>query len=631
MQRTVQFVLESAMLYSRFATFLLPWALAMAAASSHAQGPVPEQFLTSLQPAHPRLLLRTADLDALKVAHKRDPALQRMWGQVEEQARVYRDAPALKYELTGPRLLSVSRECLKRVYTLALAWRWTGEASYADAALGNLKTVCAFPDWNPSHFLDTAEMSHAVAIGYDWLYDYLDEAARAAIRAGLIEHGLKEGLKAYTETKPHWIQSAFNWNQVCNSGLLIGALAIAETDPEYARFIVPAAVAGLPHALESYNPDGVWTEGPAYWHYATRYTAAGIAALESALGTSFGLTDYPGLAKTAWFPLLSTGPTGLYLNFADSGQNSRRKPMPTLFWLARRYDLPGVANLEHAILESEPAEAAHLVWYVPPAPVEAAALPLDQVFDSTVPVAVMRSAWNDAEALFVGVKAGYNQVNHGHLDLGNFELDALGNRWARDLGSDNYNLPGYWDKKPGGERWAYYRLNSLSHNVPLIDGQGQDPAGTASIARSGTSDDRSFVLINLSKAYRSLETLMRGVALIDGRRAVLVQDEFHLASPLPVTWGMTTDAEITINGPRSATLVQNGKRLHADILSPENATFIAGSAEQADPQHNNRGVKRLEAHAAANGDRVTVAILLRPAWPDGDATEVPELLPLADW
>ena len=36
-------------------------------------------------------------------------------------------------------------------------------------------------------------------------------------------------------------------------------------------------------------------------------------------------------------------------------------------------------------------------------------------------------------------------------NLGNFELDALGVRWVRDLGADNYNLPGYWDKKRGGK------------------------------------------------------------------------------------------------------------------------------------------------------------------------------------
>ena len=29
-------------------------------------------------------------------------------------------------------------------------------------------TAARFEDWNPSHFLDVAEMTFALAIGYDW-------------------------------------------------------------------------------------------------------------------------------------------------------------------------------------------------------------------------------------------------------------------------------------------------------------------------------------------------------------------------------------------------------------------------------------------------------------------------------
>ena len=39
---------------------------------------------------------------------------------------------------------------------------------------------------------------------------------------------------------------------------------------------------------------------------------------------------------------------------------------------------------------------------------------------------LFRSSWGDPNAIFVGIKAGYNQAHHGHLDLGNFEMDALG-------------------------------------------------------------------------------------------------------------------------------------------------------------------------------------------------------------
>lgn len=600
-------------------------------ATFHAHSTSLERPLASLVEGHPRLILSDAQLAALKTTVDSDPDLKRMSSEVYEQAKAYLSAPPLKHELKGPRLLAVSRECLDRIYPLALTWRWTGEAAFAEAAIANMKTVCAFPDWNPSHFLDVAEMTHAVAIGYDWLYNYMDEATRTEIRAGLIKNGLEAGVTAYA-SDPWWAKSEFNWNQVCNSGLLIGALAVAESDPAYAESFIPKAVTSLPIALESYNPEGVWSEGPAYWHYATRYTAYGLAALQSALGSDFGLGEVPGLRETAWFPLLTTGPTGLYLNFADSKQNSLRKPMPTLFWLARRYELPAVAALEHEILESAPADALHLVWYAPRPAGENATPPLDRVFHGNVPVAITRSAWDDANALFAGVKGGYNQVNHGQLDLGNFEFDALGNRWARDLGSDDYNLPGYFDKKPGGKRWLYYRNISQSHNVPLINGQGQDPSGKATITHSDSTEDGAFAIVDLSNAYGDLASAVtRGVASIAKRKALLVQDEFTLKAPGAITWGMTTDAKITIASDRSATLEQNEKRLHVTILSPESGTFSTESAEQAEPQHPNKGVERLLANVPAGELDVTVSILLRPEWPGESEVPIPEVRPLSRW
>ena len=48
-----------------------------------------------------------------------------------------------------------------------------------------------FNDWNPSHFLDVGEMTFALAIGYDWLFDQLDEPSRKEIRTAIVEKGLK--------------------------------------------------------------------------------------------------------------------------------------------------------------------------------------------------------------------------------------------------------------------------------------------------------------------------------------------------------------------------------------------------------------------------------------------------------
>ncbi|MBM3290375.1 MAG: DUF4962 domain-containing protein, partial [Candidatus Hydrogenedentes bacterium] len=567
--------------------------LMCACARAEVTPPTESAVLDTLAKTHPRLMLHDDALQQLKAQYDSDPVLQQYAAQVKMDADGALAKPALEHKLIGPRLLHVSRDCVDRIYALALAYRWTRDERYARAAESNLLTVCAFPDWNPSHFLDTAEMSHAVGVGYDWLFDWLSEESKRTIRTALIEKGLKPGMAVYTKGG-WWTISEFNWNQVCNSGLLAGALAIAETDPEYAQFIVPRAVRSLPKALHAYDPDGAWTEGPGYWHYATRYTAYGLCALQSALGTVFGLTDMPGLRATGHFPWYTTGPTGLFLNYADSGERSTHKPMACMFWLARQYNDPAISDAEHALIEQHRASAEHIVWYVPPSGQAAKPRDLDRWFRSSVDIVVMRSAWDNPEALFVGTKAGYNQVNHGHLDLGTFELDALGVRWARDLGSDNYNLPGYFDRKKGGKRWLYYRNVSESHSVPLVDGNGQDQDGKASVAGFQSSPDGAYVSIDLTHAYAGRATsVVRDIALTNQRRAAVVRDRFDVASPVDIVWAMTTDAEIVVGESGAAELTLEGKMLRATVLEPAGTPFSVESGEQAAPQKTNAGVKRL--------------------------------------
>ncbi len=592
---------------------------------------VPGDFLSDLRSGHPRLLLTQERLSQLKNQAESDALLRRYVEDVIHAADEYLSASPLEYEKIGPRLLHVSRACLRRIYALGLAWRWTGQEEYARKAVENLVTVCFFQDWNPSHFLDTAEMSHAVGLGYDWLHDFMDSDTRQRVKQGLIELGMKPGVEAYQGEGYWWTRSEFNWNQVCNSGLTVGALAIAESDPQWAEAIVPEAVASLPTALKSYSPDGAWMEGPAYWHYATRYTAYGIAALQTALGKDFGLTDLDGLADTGLFPIHTTGPTGLYLNFADSGERSERHPMACMFWLAGTYQNELFANAEHAILQKAEADAAHVIWYQPGT--EGAAHPEDRdyFFDGPVQVAVFRSSWDDPHALFVGVKAGYNQVNHGHLDLGNFELDAMGVRWARDLGSDNYNLPGYWESEEDGQRWTYYRLRSVSHNVPVICGEDQDVYATSSFV-AGNSGRDAFVQIDLTSAYEAFASeVIRGITTTHNRRGVVVQDEFRLTSACDVTWGMTTDARITIEENGNAVLRLEGEALVARILEPAGAAFSVQSAEQNPPEARNEDVRRLLLQLPRQTGDVTVAVLLAPVWEDSRVDPNIGVIPLEEW
>lgn len=572
-------------------------------------------ILTTLQKAHPRLLLSDTRLQELKSLSFSDTKLKKYADDVVAQADKDLNKAVIEHILIGPRLLDKSREALSRIYNLSFAYRWTSNEKYLNGAISNMKTVCAFADWNPSHFLDVAEMSHAVAIGYDWLYNKMDLQTRDYIKSRLLLLGLEEGKKAYA-TNAWWTKSEFNWNQVCNSGLLIGALAVAETDPDPALYILPKAIENLPYALKSYGPDGVWGEGPGYWSYASDYTAYGIAALQSALGDNFSLTLIPGMSITGYFPIYSAGPTGYMLNYADAGEKSKLGAPHTDMWLAGIYNNNHFSDFVHDQLTGATANVYDVIWYRPYAN-SAAQRDLDKYFGGSVALYFSRSSWTDPNALWIGIKAGYNKVNHAHLDLGNFEMDALGFRWARDLGSDDYNLPDYF----GAKRYTYYRLQSLSHNLPLLNGLDQREDATSKFIKHAEAVSEPFTILDFTEAYKDFaSSVQRGMKVVDGRKSVLIQDEFILSKSATIAWGMTTDATIILISTKEAELTLSGKKLTARILSPSNAVFSIESAQQVAPQKTNTGVSRLMAKTPATTGNITFSILLAPQWPAGTGT-----------
>jgi len=594
-----------------------------------------EDVLGTLVKAHPRLMLTEKRMALIKRKVYSDEVLKRAMADVVNRADGILKKKPLEHKLTGPRLLSVSRDCLDRIYTLGVAYRFTGKAEYAKNAEEVLLTVCAFKDWNPSHFLDTAEMSHAVGVGYDWFYGSLSPQSRDAIRKGLIENGMKPGVASYKAGKQAWwVNTEYNWNQVCNSGLLIGALAIADENPEFAREFIPNVRKSLPRAIATYRPDGAWPEGPGYWGYATDYTVYGLSALETALGRDFGLSDDPGLAEAGYFPLMMTGTSGLHMNFADAKDNQKQKNTPILFWLGQHYKKPEFIKAEIDLLNvrGNHASAFDVMWYEPLPVGRIEPLPLDKLFRGPVELAVFRSAWDKPDALFAGIKAGFNRVNHGHLDLGSFVIDALGERWASDLGGDDYNLPGYWDsRKTSGKRWSYYRLGSMSHNICILDGRHQEVGGKSSIIQYRSTNDYACAVIDLTSAYQpKAGKSFRGLALVNHRRAVLVQDEFDIAEPCSIAWGMTTHASIKVEKNR-AVLSLNGKEMKAVILSPAGLVFSSESGEQQPPQALNDGVSRLVIKADAVRGPFRIVVLLEPVWKDQKLPFQPRIVKLSDW
>ncbi len=595
--------------------------------------PSEETVLQTLRPGHPRLLLLPDDVERIRRLVAGDATARAYKDNLVRAGERILVEPPVERVLIGPRLLDVSRRVLERVYTLALLYRLDGDRKWATRATVEMLAAASFSDWNPSHFLDVAEMSHALAVGYDWLYDALSESERAPIKAALVEKGLRAAEQAY-RTRAWWAENPFNWNNVCNGGIATAALAVADEQPDLARFLLARALSGLPKALASFAPDGAWAEGPGYWSYATKYTVLAFAALESALGTDFGLSAMPGLAGTGLFRIQSAGPTGLFFNFADAAERAGEEP--SLFWLARRYDNPLYAWAAREAAAGR-ASARDLLWYDPRGGKdELASVPLDCWYEGAHLV-FFRSAWADPRALYVGFKGGDNRANHSHLDLGTFVLDALGQRWVLDLGPDDYNLPGYFQspQRPTSRRWTYYRLRTEGHNTLTLDGQNQDPTAVAPIVAFRTARESALAIADLTAGYAPAggKRVRRGIALLDGRTRLLVQDEVETSRPVAVAWAMHTRADVVLPAgqARQATLLQGGARLEAQLLAPKDARFEVVPVEISAPQRPAPGVRKLVVRLADKVTATTIAVLLTPITHGAPPKPAPAITPLDAW
>lgn len=79
---------------------------------------------------------------------------------------------------------------------------------------------------------------------------------------------LQAGITAYKDGT--WFTTdVYNWNLVCNGGLLAGAIAFSDAPKTQAAAasVFRNATHDIPIGLSSFGPDGGWPEGTTYWGY----------------------------------------------------------------------------------------------------------------------------------------------------------------------------------------------------------------------------------------------------------------------------------------------------------------------------------------------------------------------------
>lgn len=503
---------------------------------------------------HPRLLLlKGAEKDLLKNINK-DSYWSEMHTSVLNEADKMLDLPYNERKLIGKRLLDVCRDNLRRVFFLSYAYRITGNEKYAERAEAEMLQIAAFSDWNPQHFLDVSEMTLAMAIGYDWNYNHLSGESRKIIATSIIEKGLQPSLE---KEHNYWLKEINNWNQVCNTGISLGALAVYEENPTQSVELLNRAIQSLPNAMKEYGPDGGYPEGVGYWGYGTTFNSIFLDAMEKIFHSDFGLTKAPGFMGTGLFLQQMITPTLNSFCYSDAGQGVGFQP--AVFWFYGKTKNTTLLYNQKRFYENDLNKKylrdrlfpVALLWGAGcGASLSKVSEPTDLMWvtQSRIPVAAMRSSWVDKDAIYLGFKGGSASSGHAHMDAGSFFFEANGVRWGLDLGMQKYELVekegvDLWNFKQNSTRWDVYRYNNFVHNTLTINDQKQLTTGSAAITTFSKDPNLMYVTSNLTSVYANdVKDAQRAVALVN-RSYVVVEDKITTNDkPIKLRWNMTTEA-----------------------------------------------------------------------------------------
>lgn len=592
--------------------------------------------------AHPRIMATAEDFARIRKEVKTDPHMKQWLADLTETAD-----QIVATELGTPPVSSdwskgnVMRDDIENV---AMMYQITGDKKYAECVKAYLLYACNITQWGPAQFLDVVEIATGIAIGYDWIYEYLTPEERQTISSNIVSKALEPGLATYRlDAAGAWPTRDTNWNIVCNGGLMTCALAVADESPSVAAETIEWSMRGVEYMMWQYAPEGGWHEGVTYWDYTDEFMVYFTASLLSASGSEYGMYyNTQGMRNTGYHLFDMTGPVTIF-NIHDA--NEQELEPERMFFHADHMDDNTLARLTLLSKKNTKGDALDLLFYKPAKMKNCESAPLPSLDGSYEAVAIttMRSDWEEPNAVYAALHGGYNLDTHGQIDAGDFVLDAMGKRWVCDPGKESYSLPNYWNYTGNGTgRGSYYTVRAEGNNTIVVNpgvSEGQVMDATAPLVDFESKAQGGYGVIDMTEVLQPYVTsAKRGLMLYDNRSKVLLQDELNLRGEYNVLWFVHTTADITLSADRkTAYLEQDGRRMQVSILNgaPSGAVFRTMEAEPLITSPNPSGQKSLDGMQKlviafkAKGE-VTLPVVFIPLEDDKQPT-LPVVTKMQNW
>lgn len=531
------------------------------------------QLLFPDEPQHPYVCVSKNDLENNVIADKIKKTPGDYWYRRVKTAADSAINQSVIQSIENDRYeaLDTIRKEKDRIEVLGMMYLISGDDAYLNRGVKEVEALISLGLPFSDHYLYIGELAYTYALAYDWFYDGLTDSQKDKI-ASAIQTQCLDIAGGYIIDGTGFAALNTNINTVCTGGITTAAMAAYEKFPERASQIIEGAVRNTPRTIEAWKPDGVYAEGSMYWDYGTSYLAFMMSTMDNLFGDDFGLSQIDGFSEIGSFPRFINGNSGLDFNFGDSIETPCGGAQ--IYWFAKKNNHP--EDILPRWNRRFSGKVYDLIWYDEKQKNDGLTkTATDELKNGKVNIAVFRS--EDENGIYAAIKGGYNQTPHTDLDIGNFVLDAMGERWASDLGVEPYLDDYFIMSEANSPRWTYYAKRAEAHNVPIINPSytaDQNVKANCAISEFASDGSSGYALIDMTQAYPDARSVRRGMAVTDDKSRVIIRDEIRLKKSGTIYWMFHTEANAVIaDGGRTVYLNMNNKTMKMTLLTG-NGVFV---------------------------------------------------------
>lgn len=349
----------------------------------------------------------------------------------------------------------------------------------------------------------TRLLCEIMALNGDILPDYTEKRVEYEVRRRVVASLMKKDF--------WWFNLKSNWCAVCSAGSLAGVLRYG-TDEEKA-YILPKLYSTIENFISGFGDDGCCEEGYSYWCYGFGQ----FMVFESLISDyTNGEKDYFSREKVkemALFPQRARMGTNKNVCFSDSSKDFTFSPA-IMCRLKSVYPEILLPDLKYASSAPNIYSAPELLWFD-------ADYKSEGMTNETTYFENVQWYLKSNEKFSFAAKAGHNDEQHNHNDIGSFMIVVGDKVPLEDFGKGIYKKETFENET----RYKMLHLGSMGHSVPIING-GYQLFGREYTSENVLADGNIFEF-DMQGAYEkgAVNKLHRRFEVLEG--SVILEDTYE--------------------------------------------------------------------------------------------------------